>query len=353
MPEGSGRTTAGTNRRRWQRPSGHGGRRRKAADGAAQRGAADRRPCGAPGGSALPPHPVFPEHDGTQFDTVLINPLYPINGISLLNAVLGIFYVHTNLLNDSLPADPSKSPAYQGTHGRTSYYFFETEDLPLFGPLRTLGVPEPVIDVFEPFFREIVELGYDRSIRPWEPTPARLIPMHDPATVAGDLFDAIGEGVNNAAALLDSPPPLSTPAVQTTETVKEAISDVRDGVSPNLTAVGSQPPQPPAVTQQDLQANERTVGREFAATRDQINQTIGAVKSVIGNGRTIIRSASSDTGSTAATVSPAQKTPVRDAVTKASRDIKKVVTQVSESLKTALSGGEDENNADRSEGEAQ
>ena len=95
------------------------------------------------------------------------------------------------------------------------------------------------------------------------------------------------------------------------------------------------------------------MGREFAATRDQINQTIGAVKSVIGNGRTIIRSASSDTGSTAATVSPAQKTPVKDAVTKASRDIKKVVTQVSESLKTALSGGEDENNADGSEGEAQ
>ena len=85
----------------------------------------------------------------------------------------------------SLLPDPSKSPPIRAQHGDTAYYFFETPDLPLFGPLRTLGVPEPVIDVFEPFFREIVELGYDRSIPPWEPTPARLIPQLKPVTVAG------------------------------------------------------------------------------------------------------------------------------------------------------------------------
>ena len=69
----------------------------------------------------------------------------------------------------------------------------------MFGPLRTLGVPEPVIDVVEPFFRVLVELGYDRSIPPWEPTPARLIPPLDPAKVTTDLVNAIGEGINNAA----------------------------------------------------------------------------------------------------------------------------------------------------------
>ena len=162
-----------------------------------------------------------PAPTDTQFDTVVITrqyegvadfPLYPINVISVLNAVLGAVYVHPYAFDVSLPADPTKSPAYQGTHGDTSYYFFETQDLPLFGPLRTLGVPEPVIDVVEPFFREIVELGYDRSIPPWEPTPARLIPTLNPATVAGDLVNAIGEGINNAAALIGSPPPLSIPA---------------------------------------------------------------------------------------------------------------------------------------------
>ena len=130
-----------------------------------------------------------------QYDFVADFPLYPLNGISLLNAFLGGIYVHTYSWDVSLAApDPTKLPSYQGKHGDTSYYFFETQDLQLFGPLRTLGVPEPVIDVFEPFFREVVELGYDRSIRPWEPTPARLIPTLNPVTVAGDLVDAIGEG---------------------------------------------------------------------------------------------------------------------------------------------------------------
>ena len=131
-----------------------------------------------------------PAPTDTQFDTVVINrqydfvadfPLYPLNLVADLNAFLGSIYVHTYSWDVSLPGpDPTKSPAYQGTHGDTSYYFFETQDLPLFGPLRSLGVPESLIDVVEPFFRVIVELGYDRSIQPWEPTPARLIPHARP-----------------------------------------------------------------------------------------------------------------------------------------------------------------------------
>jgi len=119
-----------------------------------------------------------PAATDTQFDTVEINreydgfsdlPLYPLNVISLANALLGVVYSHMYILDVSLPADPTKSPAYQGKHGDTSYYFFENPDLPLFGPLRTLGVPEPLIDVVEPFFKVLVDLGYDRSIPPWEP----------------------------------------------------------------------------------------------------------------------------------------------------------------------------------------
>ena len=99
----------------------------------------------------------------------------------------------------------------------------------MFGPLRTLGVPESLIDVVEPFFRVIVDLGYDRSIPPWEPTPARLIPPLNPVTVATDLVAAIGEGINNAFALFGSPLPLRSPAPLTlaapaTETAKADIS---------------------------------------------------------------------------------------------------------------------------------
>ena len=189
-----------------------------------------------------------PEPTDTQFDTVVITrqydgfadfPLYPLNVVADLNAVLGFFYVHSYPFDVSLAADPTTSPPIQSHHGDTSYYFFETQDLPLFGPLRTLGVPESVIDVVEPFFRVIVELGYDRSIPPWEPTPARLIPPLNPATVAADLVNAIGEGINNAAALIGSPAPLSIPAPATSSA--PATETATATSSPQVTRLARRP----------------------------------------------------------------------------------------------------------------
>ena len=77
------------------------------------------------------------------------------------------------------------------------------------------------------------------------------------------------------------------------------------------------------------------------------------MKSVIGDGRTIVRSARSDNGSDVATASPARKTPVRDGFKSASTDITKVVTKVSDSIKQALSGGnDDDDTGDGGEGGA-
>lgn len=157
----------------------------------------------------------------TQFKTVEITrqydgftdfPLYPLNIVADLNALMGIVYLHTNSFDVSLPSDPTTSPAYQGTHGDTSYYFFKTQDLPLFAPLRALGVPEKLIDVVEPVFRVIVEAGYDRTIAPWVPTPARLIPSVAPRKFAADLAKAIEEGIGNAHALIG---PLPEPGTGT------------------------------------------------------------------------------------------------------------------------------------------
>ena len=60
--------------------------------------------------------------------------------------------MHSHGLDPSLAPDRRGPPPIH-TYGDTDYYFFETQDLPLFGPLRTLGVPEPVIDVVEPVSR--------------------------------------------------------------------------------------------------------------------------------------------------------------------------------------------------------
>ena len=316
-----------------------------------------------------------PERTDTQFDTVSINrqydgfadfPLYPLNLVATANALLGALYLHPYDLEPSL-ADPGTPPPIHTKTGDTDYYFFETDDLPLFGPLRQLGVPEPVIDVVEPVVKVVVDLGYDRSIPPGEPTPARLIPPINPVKVTTDLVNAVGEGVNNALALTGPAPLLSIPAPSTTADGNAAVEqvlwapgttltrvsrDVGQRVSQVLSAVESQLPAPPAVTRDDLKPSQRKVGRQLAATSDQITQTIGAVKSVIGDGRTIVRSAGSDHGSNAATASPTRKTPVRDAVKKASSDIKKVVTKASDSINSAMNGGTHDKNADGDEGEA-
>jgi hypothetical protein len=155
-----------------------------------------------------------PAPTDTQFDTDIITqrwdgfadfPIYPIVLPSVVNAVLGFFYVHEEYADVTLAPDPSKH--FVGKDGDTEYYFFETENLPLFGPLRSLGVPESLIDIVEPFATFIVELGYRRDIPPWVPSPARLIPIHDPLKVIGDFGEALNETINNTLELLGVPPP--------------------------------------------------------------------------------------------------------------------------------------------------
>ena len=175
----------------------------------------------------------------------------------------------------------------------------------MFGPLRTLGVPEPVIDVFEPFFKVIVEQGYDRSIKPWEPTPARLIPKFEPAKLATDLVDAVGEGINNAGALVDPSAPLK-PFAPKLNTDSDDVAQVAE-----------------------LQTNE----------------SVGAVQSV-DNLDTTEKSSGGSNNSTPFTTGHTRQTPLRDAVKNLSSGIRKAVNDVSNDIKKAISAGKhDANNS--------
>lgn len=143
-----------------------------------------------------------------QYDISSDTPLYPINLLADINWLLGGLYVHTNYL--PLPAgsatypDGGQVPTLDGLQGvtapgiDTTYYFIPSEHLPLFGPLRSLGVPESLISIIEPLARVMVEWGYDRTIAPWEPTPFQLIPAINPVTAATDVVNAIGQGFVNA-----------------------------------------------------------------------------------------------------------------------------------------------------------
>ena len=156
-----------------------------------------------------------------QYDGNADFPQYPINLLADLNAILGFIYEHAGYGDGPLPepvpaiwppSDPlppltgsfadeyvlGSTQVVQQLDGDTTFYFIPTTDLPLLDPLRSLGVPEPVLQIFQPVLQVIVEAGYDRSIPFGDPTPAELIPTIDPATFILELANGVVQGANNA-----------------------------------------------------------------------------------------------------------------------------------------------------------
>lgn len=178
----------------------------------------------------------FPTVDiARQYDGFADFPVYPINLLADANALAGIFYIHTAY--DQVSLDPT-SPLYvKGTKEQsyqdTTYYTIPTAHLPLLQPFRDLGVPEPLMAAIEPALKVLIETGYDRTINPGVPTPARLIPPIDPLTLTGQLVDAVGQGINDAVYDIEHPtPPPSGP----TPTVKVLSPLTRTFVTHTLSA---------------------------------------------------------------------------------------------------------------------
>jgi hypothetical protein len=140
-----------------------------------------------------------------QYDGLADTPQFVTNPVALANAVLGVLFTHA-FYGEEVSLDPSSPKYVQGTveqqRGNTTYYWIPTADLPLFDPLRLLGVPEGVLDIAEPFVKTLVEAGYDRSVPFGQPTPAQLIPVIDPVTFGLQLTGAVLEGADNAAKLV-------------------------------------------------------------------------------------------------------------------------------------------------------
>ena len=156
-----------------------------------------------------------------QYDGFADFPQFPINPIADLNGLLGIVYAHAAYGDGPLPeeipslwppSEPLSGPytdeyvlgsteVVKQVDGDTTFYFIPTTELPLLDPLRSLGVPEPVLNIFQPALQVIVEAGYDRSIPFGDPTPAELIPTIDPATFTLEFANGVVQGADNAFAL--------------------------------------------------------------------------------------------------------------------------------------------------------
>jgi hypothetical protein len=112
-----------------------------------------------------------------------------------------IFDPIVNSIDHALTGVDASAAAISGS-AEAAFYFIPTTELPLLDPLRSLGVPEPVLNIFQPALQVIVEAGYDRSIPFGDPTPAELIPTIDPATFTLEFVNALVQGANNAFGLV-------------------------------------------------------------------------------------------------------------------------------------------------------
>jgi hypothetical protein len=153
-----------------------------------------------------------------QYDFVADFPQFPTNTLADLNAFLGFIYAHAAYGDGPLPeqvpsiwptSEPLSGPyaseyvlgsteIVKQVDGDTTFYFIPTTELPLLDPLRSLGVPESVLNIFQPALQVIVEAGYDRAIPFGDPTPAELFPTIDPVTFLLELANGVVQGADNA-----------------------------------------------------------------------------------------------------------------------------------------------------------
>lgn len=155
-----------------------------------------------------------------QYDFFADFPQYPINLLAVANSFFGIIYSHAAYGDGPLPGNPwlwppsdplagpyadeyvlGSTDIVKQVYGDTTFYLIPSTTLPLLGPLMSLGVPQPVLDVVQPALQVIIEAGYDRSVPFGEPTPVQLIPTLDPLTFSIEFAKAVAQGADNAAAL--------------------------------------------------------------------------------------------------------------------------------------------------------
>ncbi|MGW0158375.1 PE-PPE domain-containing protein [Mycobacterium sp. NPDC003323] len=193
-----------------------------------------------------------------EYDGVADFPLYPINGLAVLNAIAGFWYVHGTYLAPNANSDVGElpddytpeelaaevaDPDNWQEHGDTRYVTIPTRTLPIVRPFlefasftNTEFLIKPIVALVSPLLRVIIDAGYDRSLSYGTPAPFRLIPRINPITFAKDVVEAIDEGIH--AALGRNPAPQQvTPKPAPRVEAATAQSPARDEPRAHLTGL--------------------------------------------------------------------------------------------------------------------
>jgi hypothetical protein len=137
-----------------------------------------------------------------QYDPVSDFPTNPLNLLSDLNGLLGFFYFHPE--TSYFAAD---SVALQGQYQDTTYYLEPAKTVPLLMPLKSIPlIGPPIAAALDPPLRVLIETGYDRTINPGQPTPAKWLYVPNLVKTAVDFVVAIPTGWDNAIAEITGNP---------------------------------------------------------------------------------------------------------------------------------------------------
>ena len=140
---------------------------------------------------------------GRQYDFFSDFPAHPANLLAVANAVLGLFFIHTDYRDLS-------AAVLQDVRGDTEYHLIPTRRLPLLMPLAMLGVPDPILAILDAPLRVLVEAAYQRSVSPGVPTSAGLLPSVSPLKTAADFLRAIRTGFDDGLQQLTGRRPFGT-----------------------------------------------------------------------------------------------------------------------------------------------
>lgn len=134
-----------------------------------------------------------------QYDPVADFPTNPLNLLTMVNSLLGFAYEH--------PEGHSGAPLLQGQYQDSTYYLIPSVTLPLLRPLTIVPFLGPLLaTTLDPPLRVLVETGYDRTINPGAPTPAKYFYTPNPITTACNFLAAIPNGWDNGIAYLTGDP---------------------------------------------------------------------------------------------------------------------------------------------------
>lgn len=218
-----------------------------------------------------------------QYDGVSDSPKYMFNLVAGANAILGQYYQHNDYYRDveldydgngkveQADFDLMEKEGYaEVTYSKETMKDAEGKDvpvvtdvlilnkkgqLPLLQPLRDMGVPAALVDSLEPFFRAIIETGYDRptdDVYPSKPVMFHILP--GPHQWADDAH-AIGEGLHDTSEQLAGAVTSPQPATGTGQLANKTFSIPFT----QQTAVPTYTPQPPAASPQGVTSQTSVV----------------------------------------------------------------------------------------------